>query len=82
MNLTGNNILGNNILGINKGFNKGLDKAIDKAIEMDIEQGKKQGIIQDIGQYNSRRGLMKVGTPNGQEWSGKIVLPLNPSIEP
>ncbi|USK69776.1 hypothetical protein [Peribacillus asahii] len=82
MNLTGNNILGNN-KGFNKGLDKAIDKAIDKGIEMDIEQGNKLGIIQDIGQYNSRRGLMKVGTPNGQEWSGKIVLPLNgPSIEP
>ncbi|ASS95886.1 hypothetical protein [Peribacillus simplex] len=26
---------------------------------------------------------IKVGTPNGQEWSGKIVLPLNgPTLEP
>ncbi|WP_144551117.1 hypothetical protein [Peribacillus simplex] len=73
--------------GFQQGFRQGFRQGYRQGYREGFRAGQQAGFIPGPHQRQMPSWPneidIKVGTPNGQEWSGKIVLPLNgPSLEP
>lgn len=73
--------------GFQQGFRQGFRQGYRQGYREGFRAGQQAGFFPGPHQRQMPSWPneidIKVGTPNGQEWSGKIVLPLNgPTLEP